>query len=164
MTLEAGSPDNGREGTGSRAPVFEFFELNLESVRLTAETQKALREAAPIGDIELLADGTPFVRVGSTPLGLPIPVSDFYQQLAPVGDHHVVVIFGLGAGQAARLARTLCKVPIVVYEPDIGVLRRVLEYGPLDLGGIPIACGTDDLARVWRDFGSRLLEANRVVR
>jgi hypothetical protein len=43
----------------------------------------------------------------------------------------------------------------VIYEPDPGLLRSVLEFGPLDLGDIAIVHGSADLTEVWRDFATR---------
>lgn len=135
-----------------------FLEINLESLRLSAETQRAVRDAAPRGRVQVLDDGTALINDGSTLLGAPLPVSDVFAQLSGLDAQHVVVIFGIGTGQLPRLVRAMCRVPIVIYEPDPRVLRAVLEHGPLDLADIPVVSGIADLTRFWREFAMRKLD------
>jgi hypothetical protein len=139
-------------------PVFRFLDINLEALRIPEETRTGVREAEPRGHVELLSDGTPFVRTDQGRLGTPLPQSELFNQLAELDNQHIVVVFGLGTGQLARAARAMCNVPIIVYEPDVAVLRTVLEYGPLDIGNIPIVSGISDLTRLWRDFAARLVD------
>ena len=139
-------------------PVFRFLDINLEALRIPEETRTGVREAEPHGHVELLSDGTPFVRTDRGRLGTPLPQSELFNQLAELDNQHIVVVFGLGTGQLARAARAMCNVPIIVYEPDVAVLRTVLEYGPLDIGNIPIVSGINDLTRLWRDFAARLVD------
>jgi len=139
-------------------PVFRFLDINLEALRIPEETRTGVREAEPRGRIELLSDGTPFVRTEQGRLGTPLPQSELFDQLADLDNQHIVMVFGLGTGQLARAARAMCNVPIIVYEPDVSVLRTVLEYGPLDIGNIPIVSGISDLTRLWRDFAARLID------
>ncbi len=139
-------------------PVFRFLDINLESLRIQADTRERVLESEALGHIELLSDGTPYIRVGPSRLGMPIGASELLSQLEGVGDDHVVVVFGLGVGQVPRAVRAMCQGPIVVYEPDPAVLRTVLEYGPLELGNIPIASGISDLTRLWREFSARLVD------
>jgi hypothetical protein len=91
-------------------------------------------------------------------LGMPLAQSEVLTQLEQIDNHHVVVVFGLGTGQLPRAVRALYNVPIIVYEPDPAVLRTVLEYGPLELGSIPIISGISDLTKLWRDFAARLVD------
>jgi hypothetical protein len=117
-----------------------------------------VRDAQPSGQVEVLADGTSFVRTPTARLGAPLPPAEVLRQLGQLGVHNVVVVFGLGTGQLPRAVRTMCNVPIVVYEPDPAVLRTVLEHGPLDLGPIPIVSNLSDLTKIWRDFSARLVD------
>jgi Protein of unknown function DUF115 len=116
------------------------------------------RDAEPRGQVELLADGTPFIRTADGHLGMPLTPLEIINQLGKLEGHHVVLVFGLGLGQVARVVRAMYNVPIVVYEPDPAVLRTVLEYGPLEIGAIPIVSGVADLTRLWRDFAARLVD------
>jgi hypothetical protein len=135
-----------------------FLEANLQSLPIPPDTQAAIRAAEPLGRVELQADGTPYLRVGNQRLGAEISTHDVFAKLHDVPDDNFVLIFGLGAGQLPRIARAMCKVPVVVYDPDPALLRTLLEYGPLDLGSVIVVHGAQDLMRVWRDFAVRVTD------
>lgn len=148
-------PDRAAVGT---RPAFRFLEINLESLRIPEDTRSKVHEAAPRGTVEMLADGTPFLRTPEARLGMPLPASEVLAQLGPLDTHHAVVVFGLGMGQLARAVRAMYDVPVIIYEPDPGVLRSVLEFGPLDIGSVPIVSGISDLTKQWLDFATRLVD------
>jgi len=152
---ERRAPDS--PGSGVR-PHYRFLDINLESLRIPEDTRNDVRAVEPKGHVETLADGTSVVRTPTAVLGKPMPPTAVLSQLNNPGVHNVVVVFGLGTGQLPRAVRAMCNVPIVVYEPDPAVLRTVLEYGPLDLGPIPIAGNMADLTKIWRDFAARLVD------
>jgi 6-hydroxymethylpterin diphosphokinase MptE-like protein len=152
---ERPAPDS--PGSGVR-PRYRFLEINLESLRIPEDSREEVQEVEPNGHVETLADGTSVVRTPTALLGTPLPPATVLAQLGTPSVHNVVVVFGLGTGQVPRAVRAMCNVPIVVYEPDPGVLRTVLEYGPLDLGPIPIASNLADLTKIWRDFAARLVD------
>jgi hypothetical protein len=152
-----GAPAAGPAGSGVR-PVFRFLDINLESLRIQDDTRAMVREAEPRGKVEVLADGTPFIRTPNVRLGMPLAPTEVFAQLGQLDVHHVVVVFGLGMGQLARAVRAMYNVPVIVYEPDPAVLRTVLEYGPLELGNVPVVSGISDLTRQWRDFAARLVD------
>lgn len=158
--MSAGSGELRLTGPASsgRRPVFRFLDINLESVRMQEDTRAMVRDAEPRGVVEVLADGTPFVRTPNARLGMPLSSNEVFAQLGQLDVNHVVVVFGLGMGQLARAVRAMYNVPVVVYEPDPAVLRTVLEYGPLEIGGIPIVSGIADLTKQWRDFAARLVD------
>jgi 6-hydroxymethylpterin diphosphokinase MptE-like protein len=157
VALEEPVPTEGCTASGVRTGL-GFLEINLDSLRIPAETKASVLASEARAQVELLADGTAVIRSGSVQLGTPLAASEVLSQLAGAGDQHVVVIFGIGTGQLARTIRSMCRSPIIVYEPDPAVLRALLEYGPLDLGNIPIVCGVADLTRVWREFSARLVD------
>ncbi len=133
-----------------------FLEANLQSLPIPPDTQAAIRAAEPRGKVELQADGTPYLRVGNQRFGTELSTADVFAQLQDVTDDNVVLIFGMAAGQLPRIARAMCRVPIVVYDPDPALLRTLLEYGPLDLGSLIVVHGATDLMRVWSDFAVRV--------
>jgi hypothetical protein len=135
-----------------------FLEANLQALPIPSETRQAIRDAAPRGQVELQADGTPYLRDGARCFGMELSTNQVFAQLQDIPDDNVVVIFGMAAGQLPRIARAMCKVPIVVYEPDVALLRTLFEYGPLDLGSVIIVNGIADLMRVWREFAARVLD------
>jgi hypothetical protein len=158
--MSAGSGEMGHmspSGSGAR-PAFRFLDINLESLRIQEDTRAKVRDAEPRGKVEVLADGTPFIRTPDARLGMPLAPTEIFNQLGQLDVHHVVVVFGLGTGQLARAVRSMYNVSVVVYEPDPAVLRTVLEYGPLEVGNVPIVSGISDLTKQWRDFSARLVD------
>jgi len=158
MSAGAGEVRHTRPPDSGRRAVFRFLDINLESLRMQEDTRALVRDAEPRGKVEVLADGTPFVRTSDARLGLPLAPTEIFAQLGQLEVHHVVVVFGLGMGQLARAVRAMYNVPVVVYEPDPAVLRTVLEYGPLELGHVAVVSGISDLTKQWRDFAARLVD------
>jgi len=158
MNVVVDASKAGQSADSGVAEVSRFLQVNLESLRILAETEQAVRDSRARGHVDILDDGTAFIQTESTRLGLPLASSEIFAQLEGADERHVVVVFGLGTGQVVRAVRTMSRSPIVVYEPDPAVLRTLLEYGPLDLGSIPIVCGIADLTRLWRDFSTRLID------
>jgi hypothetical protein len=158
MSAGTGEIQHTDPAVSGRRPVFRFLDINLESVRMQEDTRAMVREAEPHGKVEVLADGTPFIRTPTARLGMPLAPTEIFAQLGPLDGQHVVVVFGLGMGQLARAVRAMHNVPVVVYEPDPAVLRTVLEYGPLEIGNVPIVSGIPDLTKQWRDFAARLVD------
>jgi hypothetical protein len=158
MTVDVGELGRPRPVAIGGRPVFRFLDINLEALRIPEETRASVRDAEPLGHVEMMADGTSFVRTPNARLGMPLSASEIFNQLGQLGGHHVVVVFGLGMGQLPRAVRAMYSVPIIIYEPDPAVLRTVLEHGPLDVGSIPVVSGISDLTRLWRDFAARLVD------
>jgi hypothetical protein len=132
-----------------------FLELNLESLDVLPLTRQRVLESEPQGDVQRRSDGTAVIKLGAQYLGAPLSHDELSLRLRDCDERCVVVIFGLGTGQVVRNVRARCRASIMIYEPDPGVLRRALEYGPLDLGGIPIVCNTRDLSKAWYDAGKQ---------
>jgi hypothetical protein len=158
MSVGVGETGVARPADSRLRPVFRFLDINLESLRIPEDTRNATREAEPRGQVDVLADGTPFIRTSDARLGLPLSASEIFSQLGQLEGHHIVVVFGLGMGQIPRAVRAMSNVPIVVYEPDVGVLRTVLEYGPLEIGNVAIVSSVSDLTKLWRDFAARMID------
>jgi hypothetical protein len=158
MSVGVGELERSSSADSGLRPVFRFLDINLESLRIPEETRASARQAEPRGRVEMMADGTAFIRTADALLGLPLAVSDIHSQLGQLDSHHVIVVFGLGMGQIPRAVRAMTHLPVLVYEPDPAVLRTVLEYGPLEIGNVPIVSGVADLTRLWRDFAARLVD------
>lgn len=150
MSMVSVARTHGRaEGQPDSGVVSVFLEVNLESLRLLERTRERVRSSAPRGQMVRAHDGTALIKLGNDFLGAPYPHDELEWRLADCDPSWTVVVFGLGAGQLVRSVRARTRAPIVVYEPDPGLLRRVLEYGPLDLGDVSIVCSTEELTRAW---------------
>jgi hypothetical protein len=124
---------------------------NLESLRINGKTRQAVLGAPPKGRLVRLPDGNPALEVEGRIIGAPAETSSRASSLVDVEgtEGGIAVVFGMGAGHAVRELREHSTAKLVVFEPDPGVLRMVLESGPSDLGGIPIVCDEGDLGAMW---------------
>jgi hypothetical protein len=132
-------------GTRLRA---NFLEANLEHLALPALTLEAVRAARSDVEVCELVRGEPVLRRGDHLLG-GMPTDEELAAFVKDEDSTVYVIFGLGLGQAARALRAYTNAPIVIFEPDAGVLRGVLELGPTDLSHFDIVTTRHDLTQIW---------------
>ncbi len=125
-----------------------FFEENVSHLGLPPLTVDAVRASRALGELGGLEQGVPVIVHKDTLLGQ--TPSDAELEGAINQDQDALyVVFGLGLGDTARALRAITEAPIIVFEPDPGVLRRVLELGPSDLSGFDIVCTTHDLTQIW---------------
>ncbi|MFZ5894340.1 MAG: motility associated factor glycosyltransferase family protein [Myxococcota bacterium] len=131
-----------------------FLEENLRHLALPALTLEAVRAATGTGNLTGLDLGVPVLSRAGALLGQ--TPSDEELQHAASHEQTLIVVFGLGLGETARALRSLTNEPIIVFEPDPAILRRVLELGPTDLSDFNIVCTTHDLTQIWPSlFGAR---------
>ena len=142
-----------------------FFQDNLQSVALGTQTREALLAATAKGMVLTLPEGDPALTFDGQVLGAPSDVATEDRVLGPVGLHYdgVVVVFGLGFGHAVRALRDRTRASIVVYEPDVGLLRTVLEHAPWDLPTIHIVSTTGELDRLWPQITGNRPHAKLIV-
>jgi hypothetical protein len=128
-----------------------FLAANLDALGIRGKSRQAIRDASPKGRLVRLADGNPALEVEGRIVGAPADAGSRIASLEDVEDTEggIAVVFGMGAGHAVRELRERSSAKLVVFEPDPGVLRMVLESGPSDLGGIPIVCDRHDLEVIW---------------
>jgi hypothetical protein len=141
-------------GQGDPAPAFDltplFLEQNVEALGLSGRTLELVRSARAPAPVHILSDATPVVRCARGVVGMALDDREVDAVAARAeADGSVLVVFGLGLGHTVRRLRSRTARPIVVYEPDPTILRSHLEFGPSDLGGVPIVCALPDLERVW---------------
>lgn len=125
-----------------------FLRTNLEQLGLPPLTHEAVASARATAEFAQLADGTPLLRRDGRLLGLPPPETEI-RRLADGSADTLFCVFGLGLGHTARALRAHTTAPIIVFEPDPGILRSVLELGPLDLPPLELTCTTHDLTQAW---------------
>jgi hypothetical protein len=143
------APTASHEGLKAR-----FLAANLQALGIKGRSKQAILEAPPKGRLVRLADGNPALEVDGRIIGAPADARSRATSLDDVEgtDGGVAVVFGVGAGHSVRELREHSSAKLVVFEPDPGVLRMVLESGPSDLGGIPIFCDANDLEGIWSDL------------
>lgn len=128
-----------------------FACANVASLGIQGKSKDAIESAAARGDVVTLPDGTPALLVDGRIVGA-IPddrsVARDFSRLTS-NDRTLVVVFGLGVGHAVREIRERTTAPIIVFDPDPGIVRTVLEHGPSDLGGTTIVTDLADLAGQW---------------
>lgn len=132
-------------------PSEELLAQNLEGLNLGPETRELLsttRERGELrfraGYLSLDADGLQFDGEVSF-AELQTLLKDAEETQGPV------ILFGLGVGRLAQelKARTAS---LVVFEPDVALLKQRLCAGPLCLGDVPIVATEHDLTQCWTEL------------
>jgi Protein of unknown function DUF115 len=136
-----------------------FLPTNARSLDLPPMTRSMVETIPRVGQVIHLKDGTPALQVDQQLLGMPLPYDDLKRALRGISESTLFIVFGLGMGHVPRALRALTRSPVIVYEPDAGILRTVLESGPLDLADIPIVSTLADLAVVWSRYAGQRREA-----
>jgi len=126
-----------------------FLDDNLARARLSADARALVSGAASAARIGELDDGTPVLVQGSRVLGSAFDPESLLQVTERAGSPVTFVVFGIGMGHTVRGLRAMSSAPLVVFEPDPGLLRRFFEHGPSDLGDVPIVCSLHDLTQIW---------------
>jgi 6-hydroxymethylpterin diphosphokinase MptE-like len=124
---------------------------NIDALGIGGLSAVKLREATPRGRYLILPNGTPALELDGRLLDAPVPHRETEAMVAQIAHatSDVAVVLGLGVGHVARTMKDRTRTSVVVYEPDPGLLRTVLEAGPLDVGGAPIVCDLSDLKAAW---------------
>jgi hypothetical protein len=124
---------------------------NLRGSSFGPATVEAVGQATPKGAVLTFPDGDTALTCDGQVLGAASDIATEDRVLAPIGLHYdgVVVVFGLGMGHVVRAIRERTQAPIVVYEPDAGILRTVLEYAPWDIPTVYVVTSTAELERLW---------------
>ena len=125
-----------------------FLESNLQHLALSLPLRERVLASEPSAELTNLAPGEPGLRHAGRLLGGAPSDMELAQTLNHPSDT-AYIVFGVGLGHTARALRKLTDAPIVIFEPDPGVLRSVLELGPSDLSGFDIVCSTHDLTQIW---------------
>lgn len=136
-----------------------FLEENLDALAFSETAQRELLAAEAKGRVVHTADRTPLIELDGQILGAPLPDDEIRSIVRRAGEKTVFLVFGMGMGHVARALRDQSEQPVLVYEPDVGLLRTMLDHGPTDLGGIHIATSAHGLMSAWLQIGQRYLDA-----
>jgi hypothetical protein len=132
-----------------------FLAANSRTLRLGMLTRSSVLHTEAVGSFMRRADSTPVLLYKDRLLGMPLPRTEVQKALVSTKDSTLFVIFGLGTGYLPQYLRRITNAPIVVFEPSLGLLRTVLENGPLDLPDVDIVSNAHDLSIVWGRYASR---------
>lgn len=139
-------------------PSLNFLEENLLYGRFESETRDEVRQARSQGTAFRTVEGWPVVKImrsgAQHVLDGPVHYAAI-ERLARETDC-VVIVFGLGMGNALRALRAHGIKVVAVIEPDPGILRSFLERGPSDLNDVSLVSNERELETIWsRVVGDR---------
>lgn len=126
-----------------------FFDDNLARARLSADDRDLVAASASVARVVELDDGTPVLLHGSQVLGADFDPESLLDVTQRAGSPVTFVVFGIGMGHTVRGLRAFSSAPLVVFEPDPGLLRCFFENGPSDLSDVPIVCSLHELTQIW---------------
>ena len=126
-----------------------FLDDNLSRARLSVDDRTLVERASSLAQVTALDDGTPVLMQGTHVLGSDFDPESLLDVTQRAGKPVTFVVFGIGMGHTVRGLRAFTSAPLVVYEPDPGLLRSFFESGPSDLGDVPIVCSLYDLTQLW---------------
>ena len=126
-----------------------FFDDNVSHARLSDDTRALVENATSVAQVVELDDGMPALLHDGNVLGAEFDSESLFGVVQRAGNQPTFVVFGLGMGHTIRGLRAFSSAPLVVFEPDPGIIRSYFESGPSDLHDIPIVCTLHDLTQIW---------------
>jgi hypothetical protein len=127
----------------------DFLDDNLARSALSGATRAEVQKATSSAELALLDDGTPVLRAGKTTLGEDFDPESLLDVVQRAGRPVTFVVFGIGMGHTVRGLRMFTTAPLVVFEPDPGILRSYFESGPSDLSEVHVVCSLHELTQLW---------------
>ena len=127
----------------------QFLDENLTRSALSDAARAEVRKSASVAEPFELSDGTPVLRVGKTTLGEDFDPESLLDVVTRAGRPVTFVVFGIGMGHTVRGLRMFTTAPLVVFEPDPGILRSYFESGPNDLSEVHVVCSLHELTQLW---------------
>jgi len=127
----------------------DLFDDNVSRARLSDATRSLVESATSDAEVVELDDGMPALLHGGKVLGAEFDSELLFGVVQRAGTQPTFVVFGLGMGHTVRGLRAFSSAPLVVFEPDPGIIRSYFESGPSDLHEVPIVCTLHDLTQIW---------------
>lgn len=125
-----------------------YVSHNLDCLDIPALSRGEIDEARPEGIVKRTSDSTLVLQYGRHTLGMHMPFIDLRKTLSS-GEDTAYVVLGYGMGHLPRALRARTEAPVIVYEPNPGLLKTALSFGPQDVGNVPIVTNLYDLNAVW---------------
>lgn len=132
-----------------------FLQCNLNTLNVGDMTRRSVLSATAEGSLVRRRDSVPLVIWNDHVLGLPLSRQELQKVVHGINDSTVLVVLGLGTGHLPRALRRISQAPIIVYEPHAGLLRTVLQSGPMDLEDIHLVSNLHDLSVTWGKYSGR---------
>ena len=127
-----------------------FFDENVARTPLGDETRGLLEQATSEALVVELPDGSSGIAHGQQLIACDFDEESLLSVARSAGAQATIVVFGLGMGHTVRGLRAFSSAPIVVFEPEPGIVRSYFESGPSDLGEVAIVCTVHDLGQIWQ--------------
>lgn len=129
----------------------EMLAANLRRIGAQELTRRRVLESDSSAQVVSLPDGSLALSAVGGLLGVRPSLGGDNSAVQRVSraDEAAIVVFGLGLGHTVRELRERTHAPIVVFDPDPGVVRASLEFGPSDLGGVRLTCDMEELRALW---------------
>lgn len=131
-----------------------FLDDNLSRSWLSDATRELVKNAACSASVVEGSSATPVLVRGDDVLGMDFEPESLLEVVQRTTSQVTFVVFGVGMGHTVRGLRAFTTAPMVVYEPDPGLLRTYFESGPSDLSEVPIVCTFHDLTQIWPSFSN----------
>ncbi|MCA9644375.1 MAG: DUF115 domain-containing protein [Polyangiaceae bacterium] len=129
----------------------QLFAQNLESLNVGAETRALLANTPERGGIAFRA-GYLTLHAADAQFDSEVSFSELQTLVRDAEQTQgPVILFGLGVGRLAQQLKASTDA-LVIFEPDLGLLKRRLNAGPLCLGDVPIVATEHDLMQVWTEL------------
>lgn len=137
----------------------DFVEVNAKCLKLGLLTKQRVLTASSEGRFVSRADATRIVVWNDRVLGMPLPRREIQKVLAAMTESTLLVVFGIGTGYLAQYLRQVTAAPVIVFEPNVGLLRLLMESGPVDFDDIQIVTNHHDLSLIWGRYSGRRRDA-----
>jgi hypothetical protein len=126
-----------------------YFEDNVSRAHLSDATRSLVENAKSDAKLVELDGDVPALLHGGKVLGSDFDSESLFGVVQRAGNQPTFVVFGLGMGHTVRGIRAFSSAPLVVFEPDPGIIRTYFESGPSDLHDVPIVCTLHELTQIW---------------
>ena len=124
------------------------LDLNLEMLSDAPLIRKGISQSSAEGEIIYRPDGVPELALGEYKFPMP-SAEEIRSIISNIPKDHVVLIYGWGTGRFAQAVRRYLGRDILVYDPNFGLLRTVLEQDNSTLHRFHPCCNENEFRVQW---------------